>query len=109
MSKLAKTVSVIILDKEYHVACQPGEEEALMAAAMHLNERMQEVRRSGKIIGTERIAVMVALNMSHELLEAKAQEAGPDAGLEYRMKNLQDQVEVALNQVNQLELSAKTG
>ena len=109
MKSKPKAVSVLILDKEYHVACQPGEEEALLSAAMHLNDRMQKVRRGGKVIGAERIAVMVALNMAHELLQLKGAELEQDSGLEQRMKQLQEQVEVALDQVNQLELSAKTG
>ena len=104
MSKGAKTLSVNILDKEYRVACQPGEEEALLASAMELDERMRAIRQSGKIIGTERIAVMVALNMAHELLHMSREDSEGGASLERRMRSLQDKVEVALHQFNQLEL-----
>jgi cell division protein ZapA len=104
VSKGARTLSVNILDKEYRVACQPGEEEALLASAMELDERMRAIRQSGKIIGTERIAVMVALNMAHELLNMNQEGSEGDATLERRMRNLQDKVEVALHQFNQLEL-----
>ncbi len=104
MSRAPKTVTVTILDKEYRVACQPGEEEAVMASALHLDERMREIRQTGKIIGTERIAVMAALNMAHDLLTLEQQSKEVDAGLEKRMRQLQEQVEVALNQFNQLEL-----
>ncbi|WP_456449081.1 cell division protein ZapA [Thiolapillus sp.] len=104
MSKGAKTLSVNILDKEYRVACQPGEEEALLASAMELDERMRAIRQSGKIIGTERIAVMVALNMAHELLNVGREDSEGDASLERRMRGLQDKIEVALHQFNQLEL-----
>ncbi len=104
MSKAAKTLSVNILDKEYRVACQPGEEEALLASAMELDERMRAIRQSGKIIGTERIAVMVALNMAHELLNVGREDSEGDASLERRMRGLQDKIEVALHQFNQLEL-----
>ncbi len=91
------------MDKEYRVACEPGEEDALLASALHLDERMRSIRQTGKIIGTERIAVMVALNMAHELL-SNSNSSESDASLEKRMRNLQDQVEVALHQFNQLEL-----
>jgi len=104
VSRAAKTVTVTILDKEYRVACQPGEEEAVIASALHLDERMREIRQTGKIIGTERIAVMAALNMAHDLLTLEQQRTELDTGLEKRMRQLQEQVEVALNQFNQLEL-----
>ncbi len=104
MSKAAKTIAVTILDKEYRVACQPGEEEALLASAMELDERMRAIRQTGKIIGTERIAVMAALNMAHELLTVNRECDEGDASLERRMRSLQDKVEVALHQFNQLEL-----
>lgn len=103
MSKPAKTITVNIMDKEYRVACGPGEEDALLASALNLDERMRNVRQTGKIIGTERIAVMVALNMAHELMSL-GDSNGVDGSLEKRMRNLQDEVEVALHQFNQLEL-----
>ncbi len=104
MSKSAKTVTVSIMDKEYRVACEPGEEDALLASALNLDERMRSIRQTGKIIGSERIAVMVALNMAHELLSISNNSGESDASLERRMRNLQDKVEVALHQFNQLEL-----
>lgn len=69
MSKQSTTVEVKILDKEYLVACPTEEQEALIRAARHLDSKMREIRNSGKVFGTERIAVMAALNMTHELLE----------------------------------------
>ncbi len=69
MSKQSTTVEVKILDKEYLVACPAEEQEALIRAARHLDNKMREIRTGGKVFGTERIAVMAALNMTHELLE----------------------------------------
>lgn len=69
MSTQPTTVEVKILDKEYLVACPEEEQEALIRAARHLDGKMREIRTSGKVFGTERIAVMAALNMTHELLE----------------------------------------
>lgn len=60
---------VNILDKEYQVACPPKEKDALHRAASELDSRMRAIRRSGSIIGLERIAVMTALNLCHELLQ----------------------------------------
>ncbi len=69
MSQQSTTVEVRILDKEYLVACPLEEQEALLRAARHLDSKMREIRASGKVFGTERIAVMAALNITHELLE----------------------------------------
>jgi cell division protein ZapA len=69
MAKQPTTVEVKILDKEYLVACPEEEREALLTSARHLDTKMREIRSSGKVFGTERIAVMAALNITHELLE----------------------------------------
>lgn len=61
-------VNVQILDKEYMISCPVEEKDALLQSAKVLNERMREVRDGGKVLGTERIAVMAALNIVHELL-----------------------------------------
>jgi cell division protein ZapA len=64
------TVLVNILDKDYHFACPPEERAALIEAARILNEMMKEIRRSG--VGSfDRMAVMAALNLSHEALKNK--------------------------------------
>ncbi len=66
-----ETVFVKILDKEYQVACPREERQALIESAQLLDDRMKAIRGSGAVIGLERIAVMAALNLSHELLQAK--------------------------------------
>ncbi|SIQ82350.1 cell division protein ZapA [Marinobacterium stanieri] len=74
MSADARTVTVKLLDKEYTISCPDGAEAELLASADYLNQKMQEIRQSGKIIGLERIAVMAALNMSHELIKNHEQQ-----------------------------------
>ncbi|MDC0663203.1 cell division protein ZapA [Marinobacter sp. SS21] len=69
MSEQPTTVEVKILDKEYLVACPEDARRALEQAAQHLDRKMREIRASGKVFGTERIAVMAALNITHELLQ----------------------------------------
>ena len=71
-----ETVFVKILDKEYQVACPREERQALVESAQLLDERMKAIRGTGAVIGLERIAVMAALNLSHELLQAKTDSAG---------------------------------
>ncbi len=67
------TVTVRIMGREYEVACPPDEHEALVASAEYLNERMTAIRRRGKALGAERIAVMTALNLARELLALKGE------------------------------------
>lgn len=66
MSAQAVPVVIQILDKEYTVACPPEEREGLLESASLLNQRMRDVRDSGKVMGAERMAVMTALNVIHE-------------------------------------------
>lgn len=63
-----RAVLVRILGKDYTVECPPDEHETLVASAEYINERMGAIKRRGKALGTERIAVMVALNVARELL-----------------------------------------
>ena len=72
MSDQPTTVQVNILDKEYLVACPEDQRDELELAAKHLDRKMREIRTSGKVFGTERIAVMAALNITHELLQKNA-------------------------------------
>ncbi len=71
MSESAKTLDVTILGRSYRIACEESERESLLRAVSYLDGKMSDIRHSGKIAGTERIAVMAALNMAHELLSTK--------------------------------------
>ena len=71
MSK-TETLTIKILEKEYRVGCPPEERENLRASADLLNEKLNEIKKQGSVIGAERIAIMTALNMSHEILHNKS-------------------------------------
>lgn len=79
-----KNIDVTILDRQYRVACPDDERENLMASVAYLDQKMREIKEGGKIVGTDRIAVMAALNIAHELLSAKTG-AGFDIA-EYKRK-----------------------
>ncbi|MBN8430089.1 cell division protein ZapA [Microbulbifer salipaludis] len=89
------TVAVTILDKEYRVACSEEEQPGLQASAKLLNERMAKIRNSGTVIGAERIAVMAALNIAHELIQAKADLARQPVE-EQMLDRLHEKVQAAL-------------
>ena len=65
-----KSLSVRILDKEYQIACPPGAEGDLQLSAQYLDRQMKTIRRTGKVVGLDRIAVMAGLNTAYELLKA---------------------------------------
>ena len=71
MSADAKGLQVSIMGREFRVACEPDEQKALLEAVDYLNRKMQEIKDQGKITGLERIAIMAALNISHEFLTTR--------------------------------------
>ena len=89
-----ETVSVKILDKEYQVACPREERQALIESAEMLDERMKTIRSGGSVIGLERIAVMAALNLSHELLQARNMKSSAAAA---DLQRLSEKIEKVLN------------
>ncbi|HEX4648185.1 MAG TPA: cell division protein ZapA [Steroidobacteraceae bacterium] len=97
-------VSVRIMDREYVVACPYDERSALLDAAEFLNARMREIRDSGKVVGLDRIAVMAALNLAHELLRIKDRDTRVDNGAGGRVRALRERVESVLGKGQQLEL-----
>jgi cell division protein ZapA len=90
-------VTVKILDREYPVACAEEERDALLAAAELVSERMREVRDRGNVIGTDRVAVMAALNMAHELLYLRETESTCER-VRDQIDTLQQRVDAALEQ-----------
>ena len=96
MSDGAKTIEVTLLGRTYRVACGDGEREALMQAVAYLDGKMNEIRKSGKVMGAERIAVMAALNVAHELLSVKLG-AGFDVGqAKRRISAIESQLDAAI-------------
>ena len=65
------SLKIHILGKEYQVNCPPEERDALERSAELLNEKMEEIRSGSQIIGLERIAVMAALNLAHDLIQTE--------------------------------------
>ena len=84
-----QAVKVTILDRDYAVACAPDEQAGLIQAAAYLDAKMREIRGKAKLVGLERIAVMAALNIAHESLQARTElkQVGVDVGEELRKLN----------------------
>ena len=95
MAEGAKTIEISILGRSYKIACEEGEREALLEAVAYLDGKMSEIRKAGKVNGTDRIAVMAALNIAHEFLSIKLGN-GFDIG---QAKRRISQIEAKLDEV----------
>ena len=104
MTDRTTRVSVRILEKEYQVACLPEERSELLDSAEYLNTKMREIRDAGSIVGLDRIAVMAALNLAHELLKLRGRGDAVDSDVGQKIRQLRERVETALTRGQQLEL-----
>ena len=97
-----ETMDVTILDREFRVAC-PGDERAeLLEAVSYLDKKMREVRDIGKVATVERIAIMAALNIAHELLTTRLG-TGFDIGeFKRRMDSMQATIDAVLAEQDEL-------
>ncbi len=95
-------ITVRILDKDYKIACPLQEREGLMLSAKRVDKEMRKVRESGKVMGTDRMAVMVALNLAYELLLHlnSTPSAQAESDLRLEMQKLQSRLDLVLQHHN---------
>jgi cell division protein ZapA len=96
MSKKPHGLDVSILGREFRVSCSEREEPALKNAVQYVDSKMREIRDQGKVIGVDRIAIMAALNIAHELLNSGSDSGLDGARLEGRILHMQKLIEQAL-------------
>jgi cell division protein ZapA len=99
------TVVVRILDKEYQVSCPPSEQEALLKSARYLDENMRKIKGRGNIHGLEKISVMAALNITHEMLSKSLQLNESRHQNAQQIKYLEDKLDRSLQANRQIEIS----
>lgn len=90
-------VSVHILEREYTVGVEAGERSSLMAAAKLLDSKMREVRGSNKMAAVDRVAVLAALNLAHELQQLRDERSAKDSELVRTLSNLHEKLDAALD------------
>ena len=100
----AQPINISILDKDYKVACPIGEQSALLESARFLDGKMREVRDSSNIMGSERIAVITALNMANDLLRTSIVDKEIGSELPPRLKDLESKISRVLEDARQLEI-----
>jgi cell division protein ZapA len=96
MNATVKPITVTIMDKEYLVGCTEEEREALFISVEFLNRKLREQRDSGKVIGSERVAVMAALNITHEYLDYRRRNDTVDADFGEGLARIQSKIQTAL-------------
>lgn len=93
MSKDSSGLDITLIGRQFRVACRDDQKKELLKAVEFLDARMREIRDSGKVIGMERIAVMAALNITHEYLAARM-DNGLDVGeIEGRLRQMRGVIE----------------
>lgn len=97
-----KTLDIKILDRELRVACPEEERGELLDAVAYLDRKMREIRDAGKIASVERIAIMAALNIAHELLSVKVGKGVDLADFKRRMTSMETAIDAALAEQDQL-------
>ena len=104
MPSEVQSVTVTILGKEYQISCPPAEEEALRKSARYLDDQMSRIRNRGSTLGFEKIAVMAALNISHDLLKKSQGDPETDQVSARELKQLEEKIDLALRSNRQIEI-----
>ncbi len=94
---MSEAVTVKILDRDYQIACQAEEREGLIRAASYLDGKLRELRESNRGGGLERVAVLAGLNIAHELLGLKQQQAVGGNHLAQHLQALKSKLEAGLS------------
>ena len=102
MSKEPPGLDVTILGRQFRVSCTEEEQKDLLKAVEYLDAKMRAIRDSGKVIGVERIAIMAALNIAHELLTTRVNGAFDIGELKRRMASMQAAIDQAINSQDEL-------
>ncbi|MBM3341607.1 MAG: cell division protein ZapA [Betaproteobacteria bacterium] len=101
-AKEAKGLQITIMGRSFRVACKEEEQRSLLEAVDYLNRRMEEIRDQGKIVGLERIAIMAALNITHEFLGAKVGGDFDMAAFKRRMAHMKTVIDQAMSEQTKL-------
>jgi len=91
-------MTISLLGREFRVGCPEGEEKQLLASVDYLNRKLKEVRDTGKVVGNERIAIMAALNIAHEMMSnsGKGGDAVDNTVIRRRILAMQETLDSAL-------------
>jgi len=101
MNKSIKPIEIHILGKSFRVACPLEQETALFAAADYLDGKMRDINEAGRVVGIERVAVLAALNITHELLSGRSITEDSSHFVSEKVEKLQKKIDSALLSMTQ--------
>jgi cell division protein ZapA len=90
-------VSVRLLDREYTVGVEPDERDSLAAAARMLDQKMREIRGSNRMAAVDRVAVLAALNLAHELQQVRDEQAAQQQRFQSALNDLNRRLDIAID------------
>lgn len=90
------SLEVKIMGKAYHFACPQEEQEELTESALYLDQKMREIRENGSVLGADKIAVMAALNLAHELTQARNQTQLHSKDQQNQLDRIQNKIDSTL-------------
>ncbi|RLA02734.1 MAG: cell division protein ZapA [Gammaproteobacteria bacterium] len=97
------TITVNIMDREFRVNCQESEQQNLLDSAATLDQRMRDIRDTGRVIGVDRIAIMAALNLASELLSTEGSSDEIIDMTNQSINRMQEKIETSLNTTEELD------
>jgi len=92
----SEPVNIRVLDREYTVGVDPDERDSLMAAAKLLDSKMREVRGANRMAAVDRVAVLAALNLAHELQQLRDAGSTDNRELQRTLAAVQQRLDDAL-------------
>ena len=104
MPEKIEMVTINLLGRDYQISCPSEEEDALLKAAKFLNNKMEKIKSHGSTLAFEKLAVMTALNLSHDLMEHSITNDVLESESQNQIKSLNDKLEAALQSSRQLEI-----
>lgn len=99
MSNNTEGVVIRLLDRELRIGCSPEEKKDLLVAAEMVDRQMRELRDSSRLFGVDKIAMMTALNLAHELHQLNGQVSKVEHDTGDRIARLRAKLDAALDPV----------
>jgi cell division protein ZapA len=98
MNDQVNTVAIQIMGRTYQIKCPSDKIEELHASALHLEKKVSELKEQNKMLDTERLLLIAALNISHELIRSQQEKQHHSGDFQERIQKLQDKIELALSE-----------
>ncbi|MGA0806823.1 MAG: cell division protein ZapA [Pseudohongiellaceae bacterium] len=98
------SVTITLLGREYQIACPPDEEEALRKSARYLDKQMEQVKGRSSSLGYEKIAVLAALNITHDLLKQNHQANASETDSLRELRQIEQKIDAVLHASRQIEI-----